>query len=183
MAIGAPTLPMLLPAIPTDGRILFFARDRPEFGFLSHFHPSPIELDGEVWPTVEHYYQTQKSFDPRYRRAIRECETPNRAKQLSTGPDAVGKRARNSWFIAHKAMPRADWFQVKRDLMRKADAAKYAQHPDLAARLLACADAEIVEDSPHDDFWGVGKDGLGENWAGRILMEVRQALRLDADLS
>jgi predicted NAD-dependent protein-ADP-ribosyltransferase YbiA (DUF1768 family) len=52
-------------AVPPDGRILYFARDRAAFGFLSHFHPSPIALDGETWPTVEHFYQAQKSDDPR----------------------------------------------------------------------------------------------------------------------
>jgi len=57
--------------IPPDGRILYFARDRADFVFLSHFYPSPILLDGEIWPTVEHYYQAQKSDDPAYRDAIR----------------------------------------------------------------------------------------------------------------
>ena len=33
--------------------------------------------------------------------------------------------------------------------------------------------AMIVEDSPVDQFWGSGADETGENWAGRILMEVR----------
>jgi hypothetical protein len=34
--------------IPADGRIRCFSRDREAFGFLSHFHPSPIDLDGEI---------------------------------------------------------------------------------------------------------------------------------------
>lgn len=42
--------------IPADNRILYFGRDRAVFGFLSHFHSAPVVLDGEVWPTVEHYY-------------------------------------------------------------------------------------------------------------------------------
>jgi ribA/ribD-fused uncharacterized protein len=168
---------MSFPALPEDGRILFFSRDRPEFGFLSHFHPSPIMLDGEVWPTVEHYYQTQKSLDPRYQRAIRACETPGQAKQLAADPHPTLKRASKSWFKAMNRPPRPDWMEIKRDVMRKADTAKYAQYPDLAERLLACGEAEIIEDSPYDAFWGTGPDGAGENWAGRILMEVREALR------
>lgn len=50
--------------IPADGRILYFSRDRTDFGFLSHFHPSPIELEGEAWRAAEHYYQAQKFDDP-----------------------------------------------------------------------------------------------------------------------
>ena len=165
------------PPIAADGRILFFRRDRPAFGFLSHFHASPILLDGERWPTVEHYYQFHKSLDPQYRQAIRDCATPGEAKQLSASPDRSGMGAAKSWFRANSQLPREDWMAVKRDIMRKADRAKYDQHPDLAARLLMTGEAEIVEDSPYDDFWGVGRDGAGENWAGRILMEVRAALR------
>jgi ribA/ribD-fused uncharacterized protein len=166
------------PAPPVDGRILFFKRDRAAFGFLSHFHPSPIVLDGETWPTVEHWYQTQKSFDPRYRAAVRAAPTPGKAKQLAAVP-LPPKPDRGSWFLANGEVPRPDWYMVKADLMRRADTAKYAQNPELAARLLATGTAEIVEDSPYDDFWGVGADGHGANWAGRILMEVRETLRAE----
>ncbi len=166
------------PTPPSDGRILFFKRDREAFGFLSHFHPSPIVLDGDTWPTVEHWYQTQKSFDPRYRAAIHAAPTPGKAKQLAAVP-LPPKPDRGSWFLANGEVPRPDWYTVKADLMRRADTAKYAQNPDLAARLLATGTAEIVEDSPYDDFWGVGADGQGANWAGRILMEVREALRAE----
>jgi ribA/ribD-fused uncharacterized protein len=167
------------PPIPADGRILFFQRDRADFGFLSHFHPSPMVLDGEVWPTAEHWYQTQKSFDLDYRAAIRACATPGQAKRLASFPIAP-RKDRGSWFLAHGAVPRPDWGEVKGDLMRRVDRAKYTQNPGLAARLLATGDAPIIEDSPHDAYWGVGRDGLGENWAGRIIMEVRESLRARA---
>ena len=170
------------PPIPLDGRILFFKRDRAGFGFLSHFHPSPIQLDGETWPTVEHWYQTQKSFDPRYRAAIQACATPGEAKRLSSLP-LPPRKDRGSWFLAHGELPRPDWVDVKAGLMRRADTAKYTQNPDLAARLLATGDAEIIEDSPHDDYWGTGRHGSGANWAGRIIMEVRETLRQPAKAS
>jgi ribA/ribD-fused uncharacterized protein len=173
-ADGTPRPPY--PPVPEDGRILFYRRDRPEFGWLSHFHPAPVHMDGQDWPTVEHFYQFHKSLDPRYQRAIRACATAAEAKRCAARP-RPGKPDRGSWFLAHKQDPRPDWMEIKRDLMRRADAAKFAQHPALAAALLATGEAEIVEDSPHDRFWGTGKDWTGENWTGRILMEVRAALR------
>ena len=62
--------------MPDDNRVLFFERDQEAFGFLSNFHPAPLNLDGESWPTVEHYYQCQKSLNPGYRDAIR-AEAPD----------------------------------------------------------------------------------------------------------
>ena len=61
---------MAYAAVPDDVRILFHKRDRGDFGFLSNFHEAKFETDGERWPTVEHYYQAQKSHDPDYRKAV-----------------------------------------------------------------------------------------------------------------
>ena len=165
------------PTIPSDGRILYFARDRAAFGFLSHFHPAPIELDGQLWPTVEHYYQAQKSEDPGYRAAIRDARSPGMAKRFAADPRAPRRISAQSWFRKNGARPRDDWTDVKLDMMRRADLAKFTQNADLAALLLATGDAELIEDSPYEPFWGLGQDGAGQNWAGRVLMEVRAGLR------
>jgi len=167
------------PPLPEDGRVLFFSRDRAEFGFLSHFHPSPIVIDGVDWPTVEHFYQSQKSLDPRYYAAVRACATPNMAKRLATVP-APGQVDQGSWFLAKRKSPRPDWEEIKLNVMRRADTAKYLQNPDLARRLLATETAELVEDAKHDVFWGIGREGTGANWAGRIIMEVRAKLAAGA---
>ncbi len=162
--------------IPRDSRILYFKRDRELFGFLSHFYPSPIELDGETWPTVEHYYQAQKSFAPAYVQAIRDATSPARAKWLAAPPDAPRRISKNSWFRKNNQSPRSDWHVVKLEVMRRADLAKFTQNDDLARRLLATGDAELIEDSLSEPYWGIGPDGDGPNWAGRVLMEVRAML-------
>ena len=163
--------------IPLDNRILYYGRDREIFGFLSHFHPAEIRLDGETWPTAEHYYQAQKSDDPRYREAIRSAKGPGRVKRLAAQPTAPGKQKRQSWFRKNGALPRPDWHEVKLEIMRAADWAKFSQNPDLARLLLNTGDAELIEDSPSEPFWGTGPDGAGLNWAGKVLMEVRERLR------
>lgn len=159
--------------IPADRQIRYFSRDRGSFGFLSHFFSAPIDLDGEEWPTVEHYYQAQKSSDPRYRDAIRNAPTPGRAKRLAARPDLSGRAGKDSWFRANDVPPRADWADVKLAIMRKADTAKFSQHPYLRAALTGTEDAQLIEDSPFEPFWGIGRDGNGLNWAGRLLMEIR----------
>lgn len=163
--------------VPPDNRVLYFGRDRDQFRFLSHFHPSPIVIDGEAWPTVEHYYQAQKSADPAYKAAIRAAINPGLAKRLAAPPTSPRRISQQSWFRKNGAEPRPDWHDVKLAIMRRADHAKFAQNADLAALLLATGDAELVEDSPGEPFWGIGPDGAGLNWAGRVLMEVRARLR------
>ena len=163
--------------VPPDNRVLYFGRDRARFRFLSHFYPSPIVLEGEAWPTVEHYYQAQKSDDPEYKAAIRAATQPGLAKRLAAPPSAPRRISRDSWFRKNGKPPRADWHDVKLDIMRRADKAKFEQNADIAVLLLATGDAELIEDSPSEPFWGTGPDGLGLNWAGRILMEVRHQLR------
>ncbi len=61
--------------------------------------------------------------------------------------------------------------------MFKAVRAKFTQHPDLRARLLATGNAELVEHTKNDAYWGDGGDGTGENMLGKILMKVREELQ------
>jgi ribA/ribD-fused uncharacterized protein len=132
------------------------------YGELSNFAPYPIVLDGKRWPTSEHYFQAQKMVDPRDREAIRRARTPAVAARM--GRD-------------RKKKIRRDWESAKVDVMRRAVEAKFSQHADLSALLLATGDAQIVEHSDTDDFWGDGGDGRGKNMLGHVLMQVRDALR------
>jgi ribA/ribD-fused uncharacterized protein len=163
-------------ALTADRRILFYKRDREAFGFLSNFHPAPLVLDGETWPTAEHYYQAQKSSDPEYQRAVRAAATPGQAKRLGAAPDAPRRVSQQSWFRRNRKEPRTDWEAVKLDVMRAAVRAKFVQNRALAEWLLATGTAELVEDSATDAFWGAGADGRGLNWLGRVLAEVRAEL-------
>jgi ribA/ribD-fused uncharacterized protein len=85
--------------------------------------------------------------------------------------------SKDSWFRKNAKQVRPDWHDVKLDIMRRADQAKFEQNAHLAVLLLATGDTELIEDSPSEPFWGIGSDGLGLNWAGRVLMEVRNQLR------
>ncbi|MEK6816838.1 MAG: NADAR family protein [Nanoarchaeota archaeon] len=56
-----------------------------EWKDFSNLAPYPIELEGEVWKSVEHYYQFKKfeRADPQYAQKIKEAPTPKDAKILS----------------------------------------------------------------------------------------------------
>lgn len=167
--------------IPPDNRILFFHRDRAAFPFFSNFHLAPIEIDGVLWPSTEHFYQAQKCADPEYREAVRLARTPGEAKRLAADPRKARKTRRLSWFFGRRELIRPDWDEAKPEIMRRAVAAKFGQHPDLAAKMLATGTATLIEDSLGDAFWGIGRDGAGRNMLGVILMEQRDLLRVQAD--
>ena len=136
--------------------IRFYGKNQP-YGFLSNFHPAPVTLAGESWPTTEHYYQAQKSADPQQQATIRQAETPGEAAQqgraITPLPD--------------------DWTARRDDVMLAALRAKFTQHPDLAAALLATGQAPLVEHTANDRYWGDDGDGSGRNRLGELLMQVR----------
>lgn len=71
---------------------------------------------------------------------------------------------------------RANWFDMNLDAMRYALKCKFTQNPALAAKLVAL-EGEIVEINEwNDTFWGVC-NGIGQNWLGKLLMELRDELR------
>lgn len=61
--------------------------------------------------------------------------------------------------------------------MRETVRAKFAQHPEIAQRLLSTGEAKLVENTTDDHFWGCHSSGDGKNMLGVLLMEVRAELR------
>lgn len=133
-----------------------------EFGAFSNFAPYPVRIDGKVWPTTEHYFQSQKFAESKVRERIRSAKTPAEAASLGR---------------SRKLKLRRDWDSSRISVMRVALLAKFHQHDDLATLLLATGDARIVEHTDSDEFSGDGGDGSGKNMLGNLLMEVRATLQ------
>ena len=129
---------------------------------FSNFAPFGIDLDGAWWPTVENYYQAQKFSDSALRQSIRKAAKPAIAKSLADH---------------NKAAIRADWDAVKDEVMYRAVRRKFERHDELKAMLLATGDEELVEAAPTDTYWGVGRDGTGQNKLGKIMARIRDELR------
>jgi hypothetical protein len=142
--------------------IYFYSDREPPYGGFSNFSKHGFELDGRFWPTSEHYFQAQKFAGTEHEEAVRQASAPKRAADM--GRD--------------RARPlRADWEQVKEDVMRTALRAKFAAHADLRTLLMETGTVEIVENAPGDYYWGCGKDGAGQNRLGFLLMELREEIR------
>ncbi|WP_414514099.1 NADAR family protein [Nostoc sp. PCC 9305] len=140
---------------------IYFYSTREEYGCFSNFSSHGFELDGLYWSTSEHYFQAQKFVGTFHVEQIRLVKTPKDAARMGR------ERTRPL---------RQDWEQVKDDIMRQAVLCKFQTHRDIRDILLSTENAEIVENSPIDFYWGCGADGSGKNMLGNILMEVRNIL-------
>lgn len=133
------------------------------YGFLSNFYSSTVTLDGKKYPSVEHAYQAAKTSNEETRELIRKARSPGEAKKLGRALQL-----------------KSDWNSSKIELMRGLVREKF-ESPFLAYALLGTGDVELVNGNTWNDrFWGVCR-GTGQNWLGKILMEVREDLRRNPD--
>lgn len=145
-----------------NNQAIYFYSVHAPHGSFSNFSTHGISLKDVWWPTTEHFFQAQKFAGTPHEEAIRLAKTPKQAAEM-------GRDRRRPL--------RADWEQVKDDIMRAAVREKFRTHAGLREELLATGDAEIVENAPGDYYWGCGADGSGKNMLGKILMEIREELR------
>lgn len=138
-----------------------------KYRFLSNFYPSPFrDENGNVWPTVEHYYQAAKSNNYFFHQYVRSLPSPAAAKK-------AGQRLTTI---------RADWEQVKTKVMEKALTFKFTQNPNLKAQLIKTRGEFLVEGNYwHDNIWGdcycpKCKNIEGQNHLGKLLMKIRKTL-------
>jgi ribA/ribD-fused uncharacterized protein len=143
-----------------------------EHAYLSNFWPfqgprligppAPILWKGVSYATAEHLYQCAKAVNSFDRTRIITARTPGIAKR-----------------IGREIQIRPDWKAVQHDIMLQILRAKFQQHPDLAAMLIATSDQQLVEGNWHgDSHWGYDfKISYGENCLGRLLMTIRAELQ------
>lgn len=127
---------------------------RGEFSFLSNFfiEPDRTHVEGE--------FQAEKTFDLRDKVAILSQPEPGPAKK-----------------IGRRVTLRADWEDVKVEVMRSLVLRKFLDHERLSERLVETGDAQLIEGNHWGDtFWGVCNQE-GKNTLGLILMEIRALIK------
>jgi ribA/ribD-fused uncharacterized protein len=128
-----------------------------QYGPLSNFYPVKIHVDGKDWPSVEHYYQAQKSTDEAIQEFIRQAKTPVEAKRIGL----FGIRLRD------------DWDSIREDVMRKALEAKFTRNRRCRRVLISTGQAVLFEDDSVPTFWS----GRGQNKLGLLLMDIRENIK------
>jgi ribA/ribD-fused uncharacterized protein len=142
-----------------QNRIYFYEKGKPYYEF-TNFFPAPIWIDGELWPTSEHYFQSQKFRNyPLLRKDIMMMRSPREAFEYARR-------------YAHYV--RLDWPMERDAAMHRAVHAKFTQHPNLRRKLCGTRRARLIERTSNDMYWGDGGDGSGRNQLGKTLQNVRQ---------
>lgn len=175
-----PTIPSLSelskidPSInPYESSIISFYKTWDPYGSFSNFSPHPIQMPEEgghytTWSSVEHYYQAHKFFgvqDP----VAQECFEAIKSAKSPEEAARIGRKMQRQ----RPDLVRSDWEAAKIDVMYRALKCKFSIYPHLNSMLLSTVGSILVEGSPHDLFWGGGRDGEGLNYLGRLLMQLR----------
>lgn len=131
------------------------------YRFLSNFYPARVTYEGVTYPTSEHAYQAAKTWEKEERKKIARMKTPGEAKRYG-----------------RSIALRAGWDSMKVDVMREILYIKFRDE-QLRQLLLDTGDEDLIEGNDWGDvFWGQVA-GRGQNWLGRLLMELRDQLRLE----
>ncbi len=146
-----------------ENLVLFYSHTKGDYRAFSNFYPSEIEIDGKTYQTVEHYFQACKATDEEDHEKVRLAGNPYKTKEL-------GKSIRR----------RDDWEDIKFGIMKKGCYAKFTRYKDLMKLLLSTGDLAIHENTLNDLEWG-WFDNKGEDKLGRVLTEVREEIRKNAD--
>lgn len=177
------------------------------FAFSNYYpHRKPLSIndfwysfDGKndarnQWGTAEQYFQAMKfPLDAPSARGKRIENTPNyKLRELirNNGMPAADeskqlvKKQRDKHFLGTEWV---DDLEGKNSwnndyapaAMLAVVRAKFAQDPVAQQLLLSTGDAVLIEDTYKygDAIWGAGKDGMGQNLLGQILMHVRKEIR------
>lgn len=137
--------------------------------YFSPYTAHAIEIDGVVYPTLEHAYQCQRYTDSKIIDEIRKAHSPVKAWEVSSK-------------YKHLQVPEFKNEEHKLTVMKDLMRLKAEQHEEIRQALLDSGDLKIVKHivtyPPGDGFWDDGEDGNGLNYTGRLWMEIREEIKI-----
>lgn len=144
-----------------------------EYSFLRNDYEVYSTYEGAEYPSVEHAYQASKSEDDDIRGdiagvTVREARKIGKTIQLTPGWEA--KKLHIMEFLLRQKF-------LDNFVGMEAQAGAKDEHCDIGQRLLKTGDSLLEMHTKSDQFWGVSPDG-GENHMGKILMKIREELRM-----
>lgn len=144
-----------------DDVIGFYPR---EFYPLDNFSSFKVEWNGYLYSSLEEAFQTARFIggDDELVEMIKHSHSAHEAQKIA---------------YLNIDKQRDDWEIKQLDIMEELLRLKVEQNPYVLKKLLETKDYYIVEDSPKDNFWGLGENRDGENHLGKLWMKLREEYR------
>jgi ribA/ribD-fused uncharacterized protein len=152
--------------------LFFYGKAHP----LSQHHPCKFIVGETTYSSTEQFMMAQKALlfnDAETFHKIMNTKDPIRQKRL-------GRQVAN--------FNDEVWNQYKLRIVYDGNKAKFTQNTELKEYILETGDTHLIEASPRDRYWGIGfsaekaverKKDWGENMLGKILMKLRDDIRID----
>ena len=162
--------------------IICFYHEYKDYGCFSNWYPAEFTYAGRLYSSVEQYMMFQKVI------LFREYELADKIMN-SSNPSEIKKLGRSNIQDFDSIL----WDRVSYTIVKRGVRAKFQQNSELLSILLGTGDCLLAEAAPLDRKWGIGidisdercydtKEWNGRNLLGRILMEVRDELRIASSM-
>ena len=159
--------------------IIGFYKPDEENGCFSNWYPAEFDYAGKHYANSEQFMMYQKvMMFGKYElgKKIMSTEDPSKCKKIA-----------GTKFPEFNAEV---WEKTCETIVKRGVKAKFAQNPDICRKLLDTGSALLAECSLKDRKWGIGIDITSSKWhdvsnwhgknlLGRILMQVRDELRME----
>lgn len=84
-----------------------------------------------------------------------------------------------SRILSKNIIPDKDWDDKKYNIMKNIVEKKFEQNQNILDNLLCTGLRIIIKTSKYNDYWGIGIEGKGNNYMGKILMDIRKKYYLN----
>jgi ribA/ribD-fused uncharacterized protein len=177
----------------TNNRVAFYEPKAANYELSNYYRLKPkVRWNGMAFSSSEAMFQAAKFIyagaSPAchtYAKLIAAQSTPNKSRVLGSQKTGGGYKWRTDLNVhietshAKGVKMRPDWQVVREDVMLYCLMQKFdgVASPHCKQFLLDTGTSELVEDSPRDAYWGIGKKGDGKNRLGALLGVTRTLLR------
>lgn len=159
-----------------------FFHENEEYGCFSNWYPAEFDY-------VSHFTNSEQFM--MYHKVLMFRRYDLAEQIMQTSDPAECKKIAGQKFPEFNANI---WEKTCYTIVKRGVKAKFAQNEDIRKILLSTGNELLAECSPYDRKWGIGIDiedpnrfivskWKGQNMLGRILMEVREELRVEIILS
>lgn len=149
-------------------KISFTIRSK-ENSFLHNYYCVDIVIDNIKYFHVEGYYQSRKFA------GMKSPLADKAVKHITHVADPIiAKKRADEYQMTSDRL--TEWENIKDIAMKQAVLTKFITNSELSGKLMNTGTKVLINNDVTDAYWGTGKDNIGSNKLGILLMQVRQTL-------